>query len=82
VDVYAVRSIKPWRTHMWLTPKKLRDAAFYACIAALIALYTRPLARHASVISMDEKTSLHPRPRPHPIKPPCRWEPRVAGPTA
>jgi hypothetical protein len=55
---------------MWLTLKKLRDAAFYARIAALIALYMRPLARHASVISMDEKTSLQPRPRLHPIKPP------------
>jgi hypothetical protein len=70
IDVYAVRSIKPWRTHMWITPKKLRDAAFYTCIAALIALYMRPLAWHASVISMDEKTSLQPRPRLHPIKPP------------
>ena len=38
-------------------------------MAALIALDTRPLARHEVVLSMAEKTSLQPRPRLHPTKP-------------
>jgi hypothetical protein len=55
--------LKPWRSPMWLSPKHPRDEAFYACIAAIIDLYTRPLALHESVFSGDEKTSLQPRPR-------------------
>jgi hypothetical protein len=60
---------KPWRTHLWLNPKKPRAEAYYTCLAELIALYTRPLARHEVVLSLDEKTSLQPRPRLHPPKP-------------
>jgi len=67
--ILGSHQLKPWRTHMWLNPKKPRDEAFYTCIAELIALYTRPLARHEVVLSMDEKTSLQPRPRLHPTKP-------------
>jgi transposase len=67
--ILASHKLKPWRTHMWLNPKKPRDADFYACVAALIELYTRPLARHEIVLSLDEKTSLQPRPRQHPTKP-------------
>jgi transposase len=65
----ASHKLKPWRTHRWLNPKKPRDAAFYACVAGLIELYTRPLARHEIVLSIDEKTSLQPRPRLHHTKP-------------
>jgi transposase len=61
--------LKPWRHHLWLYPKKPRDAAFYATVSELIALYTRPLREDEVVLSMDEKTSLQPRPRRHPTLP-------------
>jgi len=61
--------LKPWRHHLWLSPKHPRDAAFYDCVEALIALYTRPLRADEMVLSVDEKTSLQPRPRLHPTKP-------------
>jgi hypothetical protein len=54
---------------MWLSPKYPRDAAFYAQVTALITLYTRPLQPDEMVLSLDEKTSLQPRPRLHPTKP-------------
>jgi transposase len=54
---------------MWLSPKHPRDAAFYAQLEALIALYTRQLRPNEMVLSLDEKTALQPRPRLHPTKP-------------
>jgi transposase len=62
--------LKPWRFHYWLTPKAPRDAAFYAIVEALCDLYTRPVAPDEVVLSVDEKTSLQPRPRLHPTRPP------------
>ena len=38
-------------------------------MAALIDLYTRPLRPDEMVLSVDEKTSLQPRPRQHPTRP-------------
>jgi transposase len=67
--ILASHKLTPWRTHMWLNPKKSRDDAFYACVAELIALYTRPLGTHEIVLSIDEKTSLQPRPRLQRTKP-------------
>jgi hypothetical protein len=67
--ILASHKLKPWRHHMWLYPQKPRDEAFYACSSALIELYTRPLTAAEVVLSIDEKSSLQPRPRPHPIKP-------------
>jgi transposase len=61
--ILSHHKLKPWRSHMWLSPKHPRDEAFYECIAAIIDLYTRPLALHEIVFSVDEKTSLQPRPR-------------------
>jgi transposase len=61
--------LKPWRCHFWLHPKKPRDAAFYATVSELIELYTRPLPGGEIVLSVDEKTSLQPRPRQHPTLP-------------
>lgn len=51
--------LKPWRHHMWLSPKHPRDAAFYAQVTAIITL-TRPLQPEEMVLSLDEKTSLQP----------------------
>jgi transposase len=61
--------LKPWRHHAWLHPKQPRDATFYAGIAELIDLYTRPLGADEMVLSVDEKTSLQPRPRSSPPLP-------------
>ena len=49
--------------------KKPRDAAFYATVFELIELSTRPLREDEVVLSLDEKTSLPPRPRQHPTPP-------------
>lgn len=61
--------LKPWRVHHWMTPKVKRDAAFGACVRNICDLYTRPLAVHERVCSLDEKTSIQPRPRVHPTLP-------------
>jgi hypothetical protein len=60
----AAHQLKPWRHHLWLHPKHPRDAAFYATVTELIDLYTRPRQADASGLSLDEKTSRQPRPRP------------------
>ena len=65
----AAHQLKPWRQHLWLYPKQPRDAAFYATVSELIALYTRPLRPDELVLSVDEKTSLPPRPRRCPTLP-------------
>jgi transposase len=67
--ILAAHQLKPWRQHIWLYPKQPRDAAFYATVSELIALYTRPLRPDELVLSVDEKTSLQPRPRRCPTLP-------------
>jgi transposase len=67
--ILATHKLKPWRNPMWLNPKKPRDAACYACVSELIALYPRLLAPYEIVLSLEEKTSLQPRPRWQPTKP-------------
>ena len=61
--------LKPWRHHMWLHPKRPRDEAFYKAVGNIIGLYTRELDQNEAVLSVDEKTSLQPRPRTHPTRP-------------
>jgi hypothetical protein len=67
--ILAAHQLKPWRQHVWLYPKQPRDAAFYATVSELIELYTRPLREDELVLSVDEKTSLQPRPRRSPTLP-------------
>jgi transposase len=67
--ILAYHQLKPWRHHLWLYPKQPRDATFYATGSELIDLYTRPLGDDEMVRSVDEKTSLQPRPRLHPTLP-------------
>jgi transposase len=67
--ILAAHQLKPWRQHVWLYPKQPRDAAFYATVSELIDLYTRPLRPDELVLSVDEKTSLQPRPRHSPTRP-------------
>jgi transposase len=78
--ILAAHQRKPWRHHVWLYPKQPRDAAFSATVSALIDLDTRPLQLDELVLSVDEKTSLPPRPRHTPTRPaqpqhlPTRYE--------
>jgi transposase len=67
--ILLAHQLKPWRHHCWLYPKPPRDATFYATITALINLYTRPLRQDELGLSLDEKTSLQPRPRRAPTRP-------------
>lgn len=55
--------LKPWRHHLWLSPRTPRDAAFAAAVRNLSDLYSRPLAAHEVVLCVDEKTNLQPRTR-------------------
>ena len=67
--ILASHKLKPWRIHMWLSPKAPRDVEFYERVKEIIALYTRPLGDHEVVLSVDEKTSLQPRTRSYATKP-------------
>jgi len=61
--ILAAHQLKPWRVHHWLSPKVPRDAAFRETVLDLCDLYTRTLEPNERVLSLDEKTSLQPRPR-------------------
>jgi transposase len=58
--------LKPWRKHLWLSPKVPRDAEFCKRVKNICTLYTRKLAPHEMVLCVDEKTSLQPRTRKSP----------------
>jgi len=55
--------LKPWRCHFWMNPRAPRDEAYYASVREIIGLYTRPPVPGEVVLSLDEKTSIQPRPR-------------------
>lgn len=40
--ILASHKLKPWRTHMWLSPKAPRDAEFYARVHEIIDLWSTP----------------------------------------
>jgi hypothetical protein len=61
--------LKPWRSHVWLHPRTPRDATFAAQVRAVADLLTRVLDGHEVVLSLDEMTSLQPRPRRVPTRP-------------
>ena len=67
--ILARQRLKPWRQHVWLHPRTPRDAAFVAHVRLVAALLTRPLAPNEVVLSLDEMTSLQPRPRRVPTRP-------------
>jgi DDE superfamily endonuclease len=64
--ILAHHKLKPWRHHLWLSPKVPREAAFAAQVQALVTLYPRPLGVWERVLCVDEKTSLQPRTRQAP----------------
>ncbi len=89
ISVETVRRIlkenklKPWRYNMWLSNKVPRDAAFALLVMEIADLYTRELFKHEVVLSIDEKTSLQPRPRKsktlptkpgHPTRVECEYD--------
>jgi transposase len=59
----AAHRLKPWRSHVWLHPRTPRDATFAAQVRAVADLLTCLLDDHELVLSLDEMTSLQPRPR-------------------
>ena len=63
------QKLKPWRVHYWLSPKVPRDTAFRQTVLDLCELVTRPLEAYERVLSLDEKTSVQPRPRTAPNRP-------------
>jgi transposase len=65
----AAQRLKPWRQHVWLHPRTPRDATFGAQVRAVADLLTRLLDEHEVVLSLDEMTSLQPRPRRVPTRP-------------
>lgn len=67
--ILAANRLKPWRSRVWLHPRTPRDAAFAAPVRAVADLLTRPPAAHEVVLSLDEMTSLQPRPRRVPTRP-------------
>jgi transposase len=67
--ILAANRLKPWRSHVWLHPRTPRDATFAAQVRAVADLLTRLLDDHEVVLSLDEMTSLQPRPRRAPTRP-------------
>jgi hypothetical protein len=59
----ASHRLKPWRSHVWLHPRTPRDATFAAQVRAVADLLTRLLDEREVMLSLDEMTSLQPRPR-------------------
>jgi len=64
----AHHQLKPWRHHLWLSPKVPRDAACAAQVNEIVTLYPRPLAFHEVVLCVDKQPSGQPRPRKAPTK--------------
>jgi transposase len=67
--ILAADRLKPWRQHAWLHPRTPRDAPFAVQVRAVADLLTRLLDEHEVVLSLDEMTSLQPRPRRAPTRP-------------
>jgi DDE superfamily endonuclease len=65
----ATNRLKPWRQHVWLHPRTPRDATFAAQVRAVADLLSRLLDEPEVVLSLDEMTSLQPRPRRAPTRP-------------
>lgn len=67
--ILAAHRLKPWRSHVWLHPRTPRDATFGQHVRAVGDLLTRLLADDEVVLSLDEMTSLQPRPRRRATRP-------------
>lgn len=67
--ILQAHQLKPWRHHLWLSPKVPRDETFVAAVGNICDLYTRELLPWEMVLCVDEKTSLQPRKRTSPTLP-------------
>ena len=67
--ILASKRLKPWRSHLWLHPRSVRDAAFVQTVREIADLYSRTLPPEAVVLCLDEMTSLQPRHRRAPTRP-------------
>lgn len=67
--ILANHKLKPWRKHLWLSPKVPRDAEFCRRVKNICSLYTRKVPENEVVLCVDEKTSLQPRTRKSPTRP-------------
>ncbi|MEH2450853.1 hypothetical protein, partial [Nostoc sp.] len=56
-SLYYATPLKPWRHHLWLSPKAPRDETFVKNIKEISSLYTRPLNADEIVLCVDEKTN-------------------------
>ena len=68
--ILASNRLKPWRVHFWLSPKTPHDEAFRQRVLGIMDLYMRVIEPHERVLCLDEKTSLQPRTRSTPTRPP------------
>lgn len=68
--ILAANRLKPWRVHHWLSSKTPRDEVFRDRVHEIMDLYLRELEPHERVLCLDEKTSLQPRTRSAPTRPP------------
>jgi len=73
--ILAGRRLKPWRVHSWLHPRSPRDGEFVRRTKDVAELLTRELGPHEAALSLDEMTSLQPRPRTVPTRPARPGEP-------
>jgi hypothetical protein len=64
--ILAHHTLRPWRPHLWWSPQVPRAAAFAAQVQEIVPVYTRPLGVWESVLCVDKKTRLQPRPRKAP----------------
>jgi transposase len=69
-QILQSHKLRPWRSHLWISSRVPRDQDFARQVRLLVDLYTRPLADWEKVLCLDEKTSLQPRPRLTPTRPP------------
>jgi transposase len=68
-QILQSHKLRPWRSHLWISPSVPRDQHFAQQVQLLVDLYTRPLADWERVLCLDEKTNVQPRHRLAPTLP-------------
>ncbi len=68
-QILQSHKLRPWRSHLWISPSVPRDQHFARQVQLLVDLYTRPLADWERVLCLDEKTNMQPRHRLAPTLP-------------
>ncbi len=73
--ILSSQKLKPWRHHMWLSPKTKRDEAFCLQVEEIMDLYFRPLNPWECVLCVDENTSIQAQKALHEPKAACKDKP-------